>query len=110
MSPPNPSHTDPPPAGTSRAGASEASRLAALRAQLDGLLATLRLAQALTESGERIDLTGLDDQIGRLCAGALDLPPTISRALRADMAQLGLQISALTTTLRTQSPGCQSPD
>ena len=87
------------------AGAAEESRLAALRAQLDGLLATLRLAQVLTVSGERIDLTGLDDQIGRLCAGTLDLPQATGRTLRADIVLLGLKISELSGALRTQPPG-----
>ena len=78
--------------------------MAALRAQLAGLTATLRLAQALAVNGERIDLHGLDDQIGRLCAGTLDLPPAIGRTLRADMVLLGQQISELSAALRVRPP------
>ena len=79
-------------------------RPASLRQQLDAAMATLRLAQALAESGVSIDLAGLDDQIGRLCAGILDLPRQDGHALRADMILLGLQADALGATLRQASP------
>lgn len=83
----------------------DAPRLARLRARLEGAQATLRLAQALAESGEHVDLTGLDDQIGQLCAGALDLPQATGRQLRADMVFLARQIETLGIALRARPPG-----
>jgi hypothetical protein len=41
----------------------------------EGLLHTMRIAAALIEAGLRVDLSGLDDWMGLLCARALDLPP-----------------------------------
>lgn len=105
MSPPEPTPGSAAPQNT-QANTPEADpRLPILRAQLAGLLATLHLAHALNGSGERIDLTGLDDQVGRLCASALDLPPAAGRTLRSDIVLLGLKISELSSALRAQPPG-----
>ncbi len=80
-------------------------RLESVRARLEGLRATLALAQALAEAGERIDLAGLDEQVGPVCAAALDLPDTMARALRLDLVALGQQVGTLLATLRTHMPG-----
>ena len=95
MSPPEPTHPM----------IENEPRLARLRARLDGVRATLRLAQALAESGEHVDLAGLDDQIGQLCATALDLPYAAGRQLRADMILLAGQAEALSAALRARVPG-----
>jgi hypothetical protein len=52
------------------------------------LRATLRIARTLVENGRRVDLTGLDRQIGLACAKALDLPPEQGRTLRPLLVQL----------------------
>lgn len=61
------------------------------------------LARALAISGRPIDLTGLDGQVGRVCAGALDLPPDEGRALRPDLESLLAEIAALAGAMRPQS-------
>jgi len=48
--------------------------LAELLAFADGVTQTLAVARRLIEAGRYVDLTGLEDQVGLLCAKALDLP------------------------------------
>ena len=54
-----------------------AQRAAAAALALAGML---RTARALTQTRRTIDLAGLDQEVGRLCAAALDLPPADGRA------------------------------
>lgn len=61
------------------------------------------LARALAISGRPIDLTGLDGQVGRICAGALDLPPDEGHVLRPDLESLLAEIAALAAVMRLQS-------
>jgi hypothetical protein len=74
-------------------GAPEADEtpLRAAEAMAAGLLRTIRIAAALVEAGRTIELSGIDDLIGRLCARALDLPPaqgvTLAPELRRLMAE-----------------------
>ncbi len=79
-------------------------RLAGVRARLDGVRATLSLAQALAESGQLIDLAGLDEQVGPACAAALDLPVPLAQTLRLELAMLGAQVGDLLATLRARLP------
>jgi hypothetical protein len=58
----------------------------------------LAVAQALA-AARPIDLTGLDQQVGRICAGALDLPPDQGRALRPHLACLLARLDGLRTVL-----------
>ena len=78
--------------------------LEALRAQAWELRAMLRVAQALVREGREIDLTGLEDRIGRLCAGALDLPPESGRAMRPELIELRAGADALAGALRAPPP------
>lgn len=64
---------------------------------------TAVLARALAISGRSIDLTGLDDQVGLICARALDLPPEGGRALRSDLESLLAEIASLAAAMRLQS-------
>lgn len=59
----------------------------------------LVVAQALAAAARPIDLTGLDQQVGRICAGALDLPPDQGRALRPQLACLLARLDELRTVL-----------
>jgi hypothetical protein len=59
------------------------------------LAGTLQLARALAQMRRPIDLTGLDQQVGRLCAAALDLPPADGRAMRPLLATLLAELDAL---------------
>jgi hypothetical protein len=82
----------------------DAPRVAATRARAQSLLATLRLACTPVEAGRAIDLAGLNDQVGRLCATAMDLPPEQGFLLRDDLITLRGAADALHTALRDHPP------
>lgn len=63
---------------------------------LDQLGGTLRLARVLADARRPLDLTGLPDLAGRLCAACLDLPPEQGRAMRPRLATLLAELDALT--------------
>lgn len=65
-------------------------------ATLEGML---RVAMALVAAGRPIDLAGLDQRVGRVCAQALDLPPAEGRALRPRLAALLAGVEALAAQL-----------
>ncbi|MGC8475935.1 MAG: hypothetical protein ACP5NP_06250 [Acetobacteraceae bacterium] len=69
-----------------------------------GLAGTLALARALAESGRRIDLAGLDSQVGLLCARALDLAPEEGRAVRVALIGLRAELDALAASLSRPPP------
>jgi hypothetical protein len=60
---------------------------------------TLALARALVLGGRTLDLTGVDDGVGMLCAQTLDLPTAQARAmlpvLHGVLGQIDLLMSAL---------------
>ncbi len=61
----------------------------------DGLNHMLHVAVALLNQRRRVDLTGLDERIGRLCAAVLDLPPEQGCDLRPKLLVLRDQIDRL---------------
>ena len=63
------------------------------------LLNALRLARAMAETGRPLDLSGLEEPVGLLCAKALDLPPEQGRALRPTLLSLLAEAEALQGTL-----------
>lgn len=69
---------------------------------LDG---TLRIALALAKSHRDIDLSGLERQLGRLCAASLDLAPAEGRAMRSRLAVLVADLDALSACLAGQAAG-----
>jgi len=68
------------------------------------LLVTVSMAAGLTAGGRRVDLTGLDNAVGLLCAKTLDLPPAEGRAACAALLTLLTQVDALSLALRATSP------
>ena len=52
------------------------------------LRSMLGIARALVETGRYIDLAGLQNQIGMLCAQALDLEPGEGRIIRVELIEL----------------------
>jgi len=62
--------------------------LRAAQAMAASLLRTVRIASALVAAGRAVDLDGIDDLIGRLCARALDLPPAQGVLLTGDLRRL----------------------
>ena len=59
------------------------------------VVGTLQMARALAKARRRIDLTGLDQEIGRLCAAALDLPSAEGRAMRPLLVDVLVELDAL---------------
>ncbi len=69
---------------------------------------TIGIARALAQNGRTVDLTGLNDGIGMLCAQTLDLPVQEGRALLPMLADVLAQVNTLTAALHaaqaTQGP------
>ena len=64
----------------------------------DGVTQTLGVARGLVEAGRHVDLAGLEDQVGLLCAKALDLPPEEGREC-ARSATVLARVEALSVAL-----------
>jgi hypothetical protein len=71
-----------------------------LRAFADGVTQTLGVARGLVEAGRPVDLAGLEDQVGLLCAKSLDLPPDEGRSMRVDLVGVLGHVAALSVALR----------
>jgi hypothetical protein len=77
--------------------------LAAVRAMADELTETVGMARVLAAWGRAVDLTGLDQQIGLLCAKSLDLAPDEGRSLRPDLIVLSAAMETLSRALAAQA-------
>jgi len=60
---------------------------------------TLKVARALVECQRQVDLSGLQDSIGRLCAATFDLDPPGNRAMRPQLATVLAELNALEQAL-----------
>lgn len=65
---------------------------------------TVAIARALAGSGRRVDLSGLNETVGLLCAKTLDLPPDQGRLARPQLAAILVELDLLGTTLRADAP------
>jgi hypothetical protein len=70
------------------------------RAGARSLRQTAALARAFADAGREIDLTGLDGQIGFVCAKTLDLPPAEGRLMAGELQALLAEIEQLADTMR----------
>lgn len=78
--------------------------------QLAGRLArTLGLARALAQNGRALDLTGIDDGIGMLCAQTLDLEQPEARQMLPLLREVLGQVNALDAAIRGDAEGAPSP-
>jgi hypothetical protein len=77
--------------------------IAAVRGMAQELRKTAELARALAESGRAIDLTGLDHEVGLLCAKSLDLPPDEGRRIRPQLIALSGVMEALSRVLAARA-------
>ena len=66
------------------------------------LIHLLHMTRALAASGREVDITGLDQQVGLLCAKALDLMPEDGRAMRPMLVDLLADLDALSVILTEQ--------
>ena len=78
--------------------------LRAAQSMAAGLLRTVRIAAALVAAGRKVDLDGIDDLIGRLCARALDLPPAQGTLLTDDLRKLLTEADTLHARLSGREP------
>jgi len=70
------------------------------------LARTLGVARALAESGRDLDLRGIEDGVGRLCAQTLDLPPPEARGMVVMLREILAQVDSLSEILaRGRLPG-----
>jgi hypothetical protein len=78
--------------------------LDSVRACLEQFSHTLGIARSLVQAGTLVDLTGLDAEMGYICARTLDLPPEEGRALRPILIGLRADLDALSGALATRAP------
>jgi hypothetical protein len=71
----------------------------ALAAALEAMSATLALAHGLVTAGRRVDLQGLDGEMGAICDATLALPPEETRRLRPRLIAMRAQIDELAAAL-----------
>jgi hypothetical protein len=62
--------------------------------------AMLRLAEGMATAGRTVDLAGLEDRIGLVCARALDLPAEDGARVRVALVALLRDLDALGVALR----------
>jgi hypothetical protein len=79
-------------------------RVRAANDMADALLGLLRVAGALSGNGHSFDLAGLEIDLGRLCAYALDLPPEHGRLFRYRLNEIVAELDALTALMEARGP------
>jgi len=77
--------------------------LASVRAMADELTETVGMARVLASSGRVVDLTGLDQDVGLLCAKSLDLSPDEGCSLRPNLIVLSVAMDTLSRVLAAQA-------
>lgn len=60
----------------------------------------LGVATAMVASGRRVDLAGLQQNVGVLCAKSLDLPPGRAGLAKAELVRVAASLDALTEKMR----------
>ena len=78
--------------------------LEAVRCCIEQLDATIGVAHRLVKAGKTIDLTGFQEEVGFVCARALDLPPNEGRTLRLALSKLLQAAEALNSALSAHAP------
>lgn len=76
----------------------------AVRALSEELTKMVGVARALVEAGRAIDLTGIDSQVGLLCAKSLDLPSGDGRRMRPRLIALFGSMEALARVIASNAP------
>ncbi|HUN39531.1 MAG TPA: hypothetical protein VMU81_04505 [Acetobacteraceae bacterium] len=75
-----------------------------IRGGVEQLGRTLLIARSLVRAGKQVDLTGLDAEMGSLCAQMLDLPREQGRAARPVLMALRSELEALIDTMEMSGP------
>ena len=74
-----------------------------MRALAEALTQTIGVARALAESGRAIDLTGLDREVGLLCANRSTCRLTTGRRVRPRLIALSSAMEALSRVLAARA-------
>ena len=61
------------------------------------------VAQALVTSQRHVDVQGLQDHVGLLCAKALDLPASETGFIKLELKRLASGLDALNTSMRANA-------
>ena len=72
---------------------------------VETMAATMLMARALLVAGHRIDLDGVEREVGDLCAEAVALPRDEGRRLRPALQQLLREVEALEADLADRIGG-----
>lgn len=76
----------------------------AVRAYAEQLTRLVDTARALVDSNREVDLTGLECEIGLLCAKSLDLPPEEGRRIRPRLIALFGSVVGLSRAFCARGP------
>jgi hypothetical protein len=76
----------------------------AVRAYAEQLTKLVEVARALVDSNRKVDLTGLECEIGLLCAKSLDLPPDEGRRIRPRLLALSGSVEGLSRAFCARGP------
>ncbi|MDP9095422.1 MAG: hypothetical protein M3N26_02505 [Pseudomonadota bacterium] len=60
----------------------------------------IAVTQTLISSQRHVDVQGLQDHVGLLCAKALDLPPSRTGFLKLELSRLASSLAVLHSTMR----------
>ena len=70
---------------------------------------TVALARALILGGRQLDVTGIDDGVGILCAQTLDLPPEDAGTMLPVLRGVLIQVELLAAALHKPADGQHLP-
>ena len=74
-----------------------------------GIAGALRMARALATAGRAIDLAGLEDSVGLLCAKSLDLAPAEGREIRETLIAVLQELDTLGDVLQARTDSETAP-
>ena len=72
----------------------------AAHAALEHVMVTVTVANGMAAAGRTVDLAGLDEMAGAMCARILDLPPEDGLGFRAALLDLDSRLAALASVIR----------
>jgi len=78
--------------------------LSSVRCALEEVTEAVRAAQLSLDAGRRVDLSGMDTRMERLCTRALELTPPSAHATLPDLMALLDTVDALIGTLTSRPP------
>ena len=88
------------PHGTQAENQDLSGRIMALRIFSERLARAMGIARAMIGAGRVLDLTGIDDGVGLLCAQVLDLPLVEGRTMLPLLEELRAQSDELAARIR----------